>query len=511
MALRRNAVVFGVFLAILAFALRFAAGRVLGGESVWDGHYYEYYAGRIADGFGYTDKMVVDGIDVGHPSCHYPVGYSAFLAVFYKIFGHNLVVARLFDASVGTALALVTWRLGRYALSEARAGIAGALVALHPGLVLYGALTMSEPLSSLLTLISFWLRVRTRDPKRAMVYSALVLGVAALVRPPVLLCAPFLIAFPAPATATAPQERERPASRRFFHAASALALVVAFTLLPILPWTARNCARMDGCALVSTNGGWNLAIGAFPRATGRFETLKSADGCRDVTGQVQQDRCWFKYGVSYIKSEPGRWLSLLPKKWSFTFDHESFQVEYLHQAKPDMWPDPKRELGRKALTLAHSALLACAAFAAVRLPSLRKRRPERTDAYEGIIFAGLGLATYFSFQSNPVVLWPLLLLTLVLFGVFALPHRALAFRSPESLAMKLALVFAASIVVTHGIFFGEDRYHVVLTPVLCLLAAGALRSKNAPPAAGAVGGAGALRRGVGAGSAFAADEAAPPP
>ena len=83
--------------------------------------------------------------------------------------------------------------------------------------------------------------------------------------------------------------------------------------------------------------------------------------------------------------------------------------------------------------------------------------------------AAIAIATYFAFRTNPPVLWPLLLLTL---GAFAVPRSA---RAPESLAMKLALVFAASIVVTHGIFFGEDRYHVVMTPVLCLLAAGALR------------------------------------
>ena len=61
---------------------------------------------------------------------------------------------------------------------------------------------------------------------------------------------------------------------------------------------------MDGCALVSTNAGWNLAIGAFPRATGRFETLRSTDGCREVTGQVQQDRCWLAYGLAQIRSAP---------------------------------------------------------------------------------------------------------------------------------------------------------------------------------------------------------------
>jgi hypothetical protein len=33
-------------------------------------------------------------------------------------------------------------------------------------------------------------------------------------------------------------------------------------------------------------------------------------------------------------------------------------------------------------------------------------------------------------------------------------------------------------VVTHAVFFGEDRYHMVVTPVLCILAAGAFRRSS---------------------------------
>ncbi len=36
----------------------------------------------------------------------------------------------------------------------------------------------------------------------------------------------------------------------------------ATTLLVVSPWTVRNCRVMDGCAFVSTNAGWNLAIGS---------------------------------------------------------------------------------------------------------------------------------------------------------------------------------------------------------------------------------------------------------
>jgi len=41
----------------------------------------------------------------------------------------------------------------------------------------------------------------------------------------------------------------------------------------------------------------------------------------------------------------------------------------------------------------------------------------------------------------------------------------------------------ASVCLTHVIFFGEDRYHVVVTPLLALLAAAALRPSAAPSGA----------------------------
>jgi hypothetical protein len=42
------------------------------------------------------------------------------------------------------------------------------------------------------------------------------------------------------------------------------------------------------------------------------------------------------------------------------------------------------------------------------------------------------------------------------------------------MAMAAVLVTA----VTHVIFFGEDRYHLFLSPLLCILAAAALRQSE---------------------------------
>jgi 4-amino-4-deoxy-L-arabinose transferase-like glycosyltransferase len=471
---------FGLLLFVLALAPRLYVALAWSGEPVWDGHYYDFAASRIAAGFGYSDDLVIGGHTVWHPWCHYPVGYSAFLALFYGVLGASHQVAAVVDSLTGAALAVVTWLLAREGLSRTRARIAGLLVALHPGMILYAALVMTEPLASLLTLLAFWLAVRTRvgpppisgggerfrslggrPTPSGILLGAFVLGIAALVRPQALLCVPFLAFLVTP----------RPSLR----ALGALVPVCAIALLPILPWTARNCRVMDGCALVSTNGGWNLAIGSFPRATGRFETLRSSDGCREVTGQVQQDRCWFAYGLHEIADHPLHWLALAPAKLGYTFDHESFAVEYLHEARPADWPEARRSLGRDVTTSAHRWLLCAAALGCVAFA-----RRGRGAAVQGGILVGVLFLVLFATRAEAPTFWPLALVAAFLPW---LPASVLPGAPPWPWALRLPAAFLATTLLTHVVFFGEDRYHVVVTPVLALLAAGAFRRASGPAAA----------------------------
>ena len=453
---------FGLALFALALAPRIYVALAWSGEPVWDGHYYDFAARRIAEGFGYSDDLEIGGHLVWHPWCHYPVGYSGALALFYRLFGEGQAVAGVFNALVGAALAVVTWLLAREAMSARRARAAGLLMALHPGMILYAALVMTEPLAALLTLLSFWITVRDEQPRRGALAGAVVLGVAALVRPQALLCAPFLAARIVPPVRTWLDPIGNGAK-----ALAGVAAVCALTLLPVLPWTARNCAVMDGCALVSTNGGWNLAIGAFPRATGRFETLHASDGCREVTGQVQQDRCWFAYGMGEIAAHPGHWLGLIPAKLGFTFDHESFEIEYLHEARPNDWPEATRAAGRDLMTAVHRLLLCAAALGCVAFPHRGERgRDARAQA---IALSGILLLAAVAVTARTPAFWPLALASA------AVPWIPIPGSPPWPWSLRLPVALLATTVITHAVFFGEDRYHVVVTPVLALLAAGALR------------------------------------
>jgi hypothetical protein len=223
---------------------------------------------------------------------------------------------------------------------------------------------------------------------------------------------------------------------------------------------------MDGCAFVSTNAGWNLAIGAFPRATGRFETLRASDGCPVVTGQVQQDRCWMHEGLGWIEAEPRRWLALIPKKLSQTFDHESFPMGYLGEADRKAWPEERKAKGRELLSTAHRLLLAVAPLGFVAFP--RRGRLGAMVAQGAALALVLGLAAW-AFVSDENPFWPIALLIPIL-ALLRLPG------APEGRGvLGYAAFVVGSVCVTHAVFFGEDRYHVVATPALCLLAACALR------------------------------------
>jgi 4-amino-4-deoxy-L-arabinose transferase-like glycosyltransferase len=446
---------------VLALLPRLYVAIAWAREPVWDGHYYDFGAKRIAAGLGYSDDVVLGGQTLWHPWCHYPVGYSGFLGLVYKLFGAGPHVATVANAVTGALLAAVVHRLARRATTPGRARLAALATACAPGLIVYSALLMTEPLAALGIVVAAWLLARDPRSWRGALGAGVVMGLTALVRPQSLLCAPALALLALPPAG--------PWKARALAALRPTALALAAAILVVLPWTARNCAVMDGCAFVSTNAGWNLAIGAFPRATGRFETLRATDGCPVVTGQVQQDRCWMHEGLRWIRESPGRWLALVPAKLSFTFDHESFPMGYLGEAAPAAWPEARKARGRDLLSGLHRALLGLAALGVVAWPFGRRMRAEERLAQGALLAVALLLsARGLWLDTHPA--WPLALF-IPLAAALPLPGR------PANGGVIGYLAFAvASVAVTHAVFFGEDRYHMVVTPALILLAACALRA-----------------------------------
>jgi 4-amino-4-deoxy-L-arabinose transferase-like glycosyltransferase len=449
---------FGYTLAVAFVALlpRLFVAVAWAGEPVWDGHYYHFGATRIAEGLGYSEDVMVDGHPVWKPWAHYPVGYSALLALAYRVFGSGLTVAPLVNALVGTLLVVVVHRLARYGLSESRARLAAGLVALHPGLISYCAVIMTEQLAALLVLAVIWGFVAFRRGWVAALGGGVLLGLTVLVRPATLLMGPVLAV-----------ARRRSLPKALAAAAGATAVAV----LVVLPWTVRNCRVMDGCAFVSTNAGWNLAIGAISR-TGRFEALHASDGCPVVTGQVQQDGCWMKVALSRIRRDPIAWVRLAPKKLSQTYVHESFPINYLQQANPEEWSDARSQAGRDLLTWIHRLLTMIAGLCVIAFPDPR-RMSRGAITLQAVLALGLLTSAVWAVVAHDDTPFYVVPTVLPVLALLPLPGRP---RLGPVIRGLLGLVAATTL--THAVFFGDDRYHLVISPALCILAAAAWRPSS---------------------------------
>jgi hypothetical protein len=113
-------------------------------------------------------------------------------------------------------------------------------------------------------------------------------------------------------------------------------------------------------------------------------------------------------------------------------------------------------------------LLAAAALGLIALPSPRRLRAFGA-ATQGLLLLGvLGYAVYAA-VSYEHPFW-VLAVALPVLGFVRLPG------SPPIGGVDrflLGWIFVTS--VTHVVFFGDDRYHLVITPAFCILASSGLR------------------------------------
>jgi 4-amino-4-deoxy-L-arabinose transferase-like glycosyltransferase len=373
----------------------------------WDGNIYARTAVRIAHGLGFVDTW--NNLPPYHPTAFYPVGYPAVLGFAYAIVGvHPWVVGAInvLASAVSTYVAVL---LARRAFGNVPAHVAGALAAFSPGAVLYTSAYMTEPVSAALlalAVVAGLAHARTRKWTFAVI-AGLLLGAGALVRPPALLLAPAL------ALAVVPAWDVRNVLRT-------LALVGFATALVVVPWTARNCRELDGCALVSVNGGSNLFIGTDPTAHGGYRDLRVGEGCDRVYGEVAKDRCYMRLALHRIAEHPVAWLELFPEKVSQLLDQETTPISYIrdatHGARFRVGADPWYRM----LTSWHHLILGFAFVALVPIGRVRRR----TEAVRTVF---------------------------------------------------VVVTVIAVLIFVHGIFFGAGRYHFVFMPLVCTLAGGAFR------------------------------------
>jgi hypothetical protein len=148
---------------------------------------------------------------------------------------------------------------------------------------------------------------------------------------------------------------------------------------------------------------------------------------------------------------------------------------YLGEADPTRWPEARKAAGRDLLSTVHRALLGLAALGLVAWPFARGLRLSARLSQGALALLALALAARgLWMDTHPA--WPLAAL-IPAAALLPLPGRP-----KNGGAVGYAAFAVFTVALTHAVFFGEDRYHMVITPALCLLAACALRdpTEHAP-------------------------------
>ena len=266
------------------------------------------------------DRLAVALADHGHypgsrewaprgPTAFRPPLFPAALAAVYKVVGtgsaHDRWTAgRVLEALLGALAAVLTCLIATRLWGPATGLVAGALAAIDPPLLLVGSSLLSESLFIPLVLgaVLAALVFRTDPRLRWAALSGVLVGCAALTRGNgIVLAIPlaFLVF-------------SRRPRRRGLHAP---ALLLATTILTVLPWTIRNYVEFHRFVPLTTEGGYALA-GTYNAATQHrpgfeavwyppLDQMRALSAAHPRINEAQLSAHLQSEGLHYIEHHPG--------------------------------------------------------------------------------------------------------------------------------------------------------------------------------------------------------------
>src|SRR5262245_4958414 len=111
--------------------------------------------------------------------------YPAFIALLDLVFGESRLVVASVQAALFAVICLLVYEIARAAADERVALAAGLAAALYPPLPYFGALVLTEILTTVLVTagIAVWLAALRRESTARFVASGAIFGLTALTRP----------------------------------------------------------------------------------------------------------------------------------------------------------------------------------------------------------------------------------------------------------------------------------------------------------------------------------------
>ncbi|HXH60723.1 MAG TPA: hypothetical protein VNI20_05135 [Fimbriimonadaceae bacterium] len=288
---------------LIAFVVRAVWMLKVNTMPVTDFSWYYQRAVDIASGRGYS----VDG----HATAYWPVGYSGFLALFFRFIKPTITFAKLLNLLLVLGSIGLSFRLAhRMFRSNAVAVVSSLILTFHLNWIAYSGILASEPLYTFLTLWGTWLLFTGAGEKGKTTWGGFVFALATLVRPQAVLLPAIVLWY------TANRDGDTTVQIRLPRA-----MWTAYTMLvlALVPWAVRNVAVFKAPVVVSTNMGDNLLIGNSPTATGGYMDPTSLGVDVRGLGEVARNGKTTKAAVDYMTGHPWRTVQLWPTKVWNTF------------------------------------------------------------------------------------------------------------------------------------------------------------------------------------------------
>ena len=282
-----------------------------------DSRVYDAWAQRIASG----DWI---GQDVFYQTPLYPY----ILGAIYSVTGHDPGAVRIVQAILGAASCLLLGLTARR-LFNAHAGlIAASLLAVYPPAIFFDGLVQKAALDLFLVTLLLFLLTPIADRRSAIAVASAggVTGALILNRENAFVLVPLIAVWLMLAF------RDEAARAR----GARVALFLAGVFVVLLPVGLRNQYAGGAFVLTTSQLGPNFYIGNNPNASGSYESLLPGRGdpiyeredatalASKAAGRQLSPRevsdYWLRRGLSFVRTQPGRWLALTGKKLLLTIN-----------------------------------------------------------------------------------------------------------------------------------------------------------------------------------------------
>lgn len=297
----REGILFAIGLFLFALAIRVFYAATLGHKPLsGDEIHFDAVAWNLARGNGFA-------ISPGRPTAYVFPLHPIFLSIPYALFGHDITLARFFQAVLSSLSCVLIYILAMQIYkSGSFARIAGIISSVYPGLIIYSARLLNETLLIFFLLLCFMVYYHAMQSGRGLLcfLSGLLAGSAVLVR------GEFVLLMLALGLWMIRVWRWRKGSLFLLALAAGL-----------FPWVIRNYFAFGSFPLLSTRAGTTFYNSYFLSDKGfgfnQFEQL--GPDFYKLESEVEQQRYLIAKTLAFIMENPLKAASTVPIKVLMTY------------------------------------------------------------------------------------------------------------------------------------------------------------------------------------------------